>query len=54
MISPVLARETSNISGSRARVSGLSGEVRNVYETDDVTLTLVVSGSTGKNSSPLI
>lgn len=39
MIAPALASEISKVSASGRKVSGLGGEARNVYETEDVTLT---------------
>jgi hypothetical protein len=38
-ISPALARETSELSESAAKVSGLNGGVKNVYQTGEVSLT---------------
>ena len=39
MITPALAREISKVSESGMKVSGLAGGVRNVYQTDELTLT---------------
>ncbi len=38
MIAPALAREASKVSEANAKVSGLGGAVRNVYQTDEITL----------------